>query len=291
MQFHISRQARDRYQFDQALFELSGNALLADFRASRAFAQKMNQQRDLVNNPEQAVQAGSINAMGLIDEILHYVFRQYRQQENPQAAAQALNWLKEKVGKREVEKVLVLFATEFPPVEVYQGKVSLAEYYEGSTEGVPNEQVLLEEMLMLWVTNKNPASERFQELFSDERLSTDSAYPQVMAELHHFFDTQPPFGPEQQNLVDMLRSPAVAIPYSLFGQLDYIRERWAELLGTYLRRLLSSLDLIREEEAQRGVFGGGVGQGQSWCLSTMRWRVNTKPKISVQIENGCPAWC
>ena len=86
LEFHISRKARDRYQFDLSLFSLSGNIILANFHAARQFAQKINQQRDLVNYPERAVQAGQINAMGLLDEILHLVISQYRQQHNPHSS-------------------------------------------------------------------------------------------------------------------------------------------------------------------------------------------------------------
>ena len=46
----------------------------------------------------------------------------------------------------------------------------------------------------------------------------------------------------------MLRSPARAFPDSLSGQLQYIREKWGLLLGKYLERLLSGLDLIKEDE-------------------------------------------
>ena len=46
----------------------------------------------------------------------------------------------------------------------------------------------------------------------------------------------------------MLRAPAIAVPHSLTGQLEYIRTRWADLLGRYLYRLLASLDLVKEEE-------------------------------------------
>jgi len=261
MEFHVSRQARDRYQFDQALFSLTGNVLFADFRASRVFAQKMNARRNLREHPEQVVSAGQINAMGLIDEIMHYVIGLYRRDRNPEVMRQAMEWVKGRVGSREVERTLVQFATEFPPMTVYRGEMALAEYYTGTTDGIPNEQVLLEEMLMLWVANKNPALEPFGELFSDEHLTLESAYLPVMAELHRFFDTQPTFGPDHLNLVDMLRSPAVAIPHSLFGQLEYIRERWAELLGEYLRRLLSGLDLIREEEALKARGGAFFGPG------------------------------
>ena len=41
MEFHVSRASRDRYQFDDALFSLTGNAVIADFHAARVFAQRM----------------------------------------------------------------------------------------------------------------------------------------------------------------------------------------------------------------------------------------------------------
>src|ERR671929_1345395 len=93
MEFHVSRPARDRYQFDESLFTLTGNVIFANFHAARVFAQKMNQKRDLVHFPELAVKPGQINALGLVDEILHYVVAQYREQVNPRAMGQALEWL------------------------------------------------------------------------------------------------------------------------------------------------------------------------------------------------------
>ena len=47
------------------------------------------------------------------------------------------------------------------------------------------------------------------------------------------------------------------MPHSLTGQLEYIRERWGELLGRYLYRLLSSLDLVKEEEKPPFMGPGG----------------------------------
>jgi glycosidase len=248
MEFHVSRQARDRYQFDQSLFSLSGNVIFANFHAVRVFTQKINERRDLVNFPERAVQAGQINAMGMIDEILHHVIHLYRQQKNPQVMQAALVDLRETIGSKELERTLRQFVMEFPPVKVYQGELDADEYLDEETEGIPNRSVVLEEMIMLWVVNQNPASSPYLELFDDRRLTNETEYAHVMRQLQVFFDKQPPFGPEQQNLMDMLRSPAIAVPHSFSGQLDYIRERWSELLGRYLYRLLSSLDLIREEE-------------------------------------------
>ncbi len=109
MEFHISRQARDRYQFDESIFSLSGNVILANFHAARIFAQKMNQRRDLVRFPEQAVKAGQINALGLIDEILHLVVGSYRQQKNPEVMGQALDWLYDRLGQEAVDAALQRF--------------------------------------------------------------------------------------------------------------------------------------------------------------------------------------
>lgn len=45
----------------------------------------------------------------------------------------------------------------------------------------------------------------------------------------------------------MLRSPAVLVPYSLKGQLAYIKEHWSFLLKKYRRRILGTMDIINEE--------------------------------------------
>ncbi len=80
-EFHISRDARLKYQFHESLFQSNGNVIFANFHAARIFAQLMNEKRDVIRLPEQSVRAGQLNAMGLIDEILHYVIQLYREQE------------------------------------------------------------------------------------------------------------------------------------------------------------------------------------------------------------------
>ncbi len=254
MEFHVSRRARDYYNFDQSLFTLQGNVIFANFHAARLFAQKMNQKRDLVNFPEKAVRAGQINAMGLIDEISHLVVAKYRQDVNPEVMDKALAWLQEKVNPDDLERTLLAFVEQFPPMTVYRREVSAADYLNGFTGGVSNRQAVLEELVMLWLANSNPAFSPFQELFDDSSLAKETIYQPVIQSLHDFFDTQPPYGPDHQNLIDMLRSPALAFPYSLSGQLEYIRTRWGAILGHFLYRLLSSMDLIKEEE--KAIFFG-----------------------------------
>ena len=247
-EFHISRRARDLYRFDASLFSSSGNVVFANFLAARLFAQKMNQQRDLVRFPERAVRAGQINAMGLMDEILHYVADLYREHKNPLVLRQALDWLCERLGRGAVDSALERFSDEFPPVGVYRGEVSLRDYLNGETGGVPNREIALEELLMLWLANTNPAFSPFLDLFDDGKLEKDTSYLAIVSSLRDFLETQPRFGPGNQNLVDMLRSPAIAVPHSLAGQLEYALRHWGFMLGRFASRLMRSLDLIGEEE-------------------------------------------
>ncbi len=246
-EFHIARAARELYHVEGLLFASSGNALLANFGAARLLAQKMNARRDLLRFPESAVKAAHINAMGLLDEVLHFVVARYQSEKNPRAFAQALAFLDAKVGATEVDEALLQFGESFPPSAVFSGEMSLIEYSKGATGGVPNRQIALEEMLMLWLSNQNAALQPFGELFGDAVLSS-TAYAPMMENLRAFFATQPTFGPDEQNLIDMLRAPALANPTSVLAQLEYILGRWNSVAPAYLQRLLSSLDFIREDE-------------------------------------------
>jgi hypothetical protein len=113
MEFHISRQSRNRYQFDLSLFSYSGNVIFANFHAARLFAQRINEKRDVIQFPERAVRAGQVNAMGLIDEILHLIIDQYRQQVNPRVLSQAMDWMTSTLGKLRFNQALYRFAEEF----------------------------------------------------------------------------------------------------------------------------------------------------------------------------------
>src|SRR5690606_25864824 len=133
--------------------------------AARVLAQRMNAARDVARFPERTVRAGELNAMGLLDEISHYIVALYREQVDPRAMAEALAALTDRLGAEAVDRALTRFAADFPPLAVHRGDLSPAEYLAGETAGVPNRQVLLEELLMLWLENLNPAFSPFRELF------------------------------------------------------------------------------------------------------------------------------
>lgn len=250
MEFHISRKARDQYGFEESLFRLSGNVVFANFAALRQFAGQLQGGK---------ARAGELNAMGLIDEIFHFVVALYRKEQNPNMLTNVMAHLEKELGRNNVEKTLRRFAEEFPPTSVYRKEKTLDEYIDGRSGGIPHRLVLLEELLMLWMSNQNPGFGPYRkDLFDDSELTKKTDYKKITGLLQDFFKTQPPFGPYQQDLLTMLRSPAITFPDSLTGQLKYIREHWGFLIGDFLSRLLTSLDFIKEEEKF-----GGHGPGET----------------------------
>ncbi len=280
-EFHVSASARDFYQFDLSLFSLSGNVIFANFQAARRFAEAMNAKRDLVRHPEQAVSASQIHAMGLIDEMLHFVVRQYLEQ-HPGVMQQALSALEQSVGPDAVEKALRSFATEFPPIRVYRGEMSLEAYLADTSEGRSNREILLEEMLMLWMANANPAFGPYSELFDDGNLERTTAYLPIIQSLETFFEGQPAFGETGLSLFKTLRLPALEHPNSLEAQLEFLLKRFAGSLGRFYYRMLISLDVIREERRSFAVpihfdQPGGWG-GESELLDVRRLTLEPEPE-------------
>ena len=100
MEFHISRKARERYQFADSLFSYNGNVILSSLAACREFAHRMNQVRNVEKYPELAVHAGQLFAMGLIDEASHVLLARYREQFDPHVMTAALDWFE--IGRAHV---------------------------------------------------------------------------------------------------------------------------------------------------------------------------------------------
>ena len=117
-EFHVSREARERYRFEEELFSWNGNVLFANVAASRRFAEKMNQQRDVERHPERTIHPGALNAMALIDELLHALVARYREQRDPRVMIDALKWFEQRVGAEALDRTLLAFTEHFPPREV-----------------------------------------------------------------------------------------------------------------------------------------------------------------------------
>jgi Alpha amylase, catalytic domain len=247
-EFHIGRAARDRFGFSDRLFSVTANVVIVDLAASRDLAHRMNIVRDAAHHPDRIVHPGALNAIGIIDEVTHLVLALYRDRRDPRAMLDARSWFETRVGRDAFEATLLAFADQFPTTAVYRGLETAGDWLAGEAGRIPHRAVAFEELITVWLANLNPAFRPLRELFDDEPLADRSAYRDVGAALRDYFELRPRFGPANQNLIDMLRAPALASPDSLEGQLEYIRRQWGELLGDFLQRLLRGTDVLKEEE-------------------------------------------
>jgi glycosidase len=252
MEFHISRNARERYQFAESLFSYSGNVVFANVAACREFAYRMNKVRDVENHPELAVHAGQLYAMGLIDEASHVLMARYREQFDPTVMTRALEWFSGVVGAEALGKMLVTFVEHFPGLSVMRGQMTSWQWLARQTEGTSHWAVALEELLLLWTANRNEAFQPFEELFEEKTLAEETVYRQVAGHFPEYFASRPLIpmpDAKPMNLLELLRAPAVAAPRSLSDQLALIRKLWKPLIGESLERyLVVAGEILHEEE-------------------------------------------
>ncbi|HSN95160.1 MAG TPA: alpha-amylase family glycosyl hydrolase [Anaerolineaceae bacterium] len=259
LEFHLSRPARNTYDFKSLNFSSTGKVLFANHQATRQFADEVNKKLSAKRGEKKFVQAGQVNALATIQAIFQHVLHEYYAENGPTVRADLYKVLTDKLGKGSLDDAIQYFVDEFPPQAVYQNETDLKSYLNASTSGVPNREIALEEMITAWLNNKNPAASSLKDFFDDESLKKRSAYDQVQGGIQNFFSQMPVFGPDNQDLISMLRAPAIAVPDSLKGQLEYMREHWGKLLGEFLLALLGSLDMLREEE-KLGFLGAGPTQ-------------------------------
>ncbi|NBC96757.1 MAG: alpha-amylase, partial [Deinococcus-Thermus bacterium] len=257
-EFHVSLEARRRYDVDASLVDLRGRVLVVDPKAAERLATAMNRAREAGRFPEAAVSGAEIVAAGVLDEAVHLMLDAYRRERAPDWTARLDASLRERLGDEPVRAARRAFVSAFPPREAMEGRTDVDAWLAGTVDGLPAGEVALEERIAVRLANENPALERFRELVDDRRLGEeDAAWAEAMerrlAEMPGL-----PGQPGDDDLWSLLRAPMRASPTSLEGQLSYVRKHWGSRLGAHFEGLLGqltrSLDLLRELRA-----GGPAG--------------------------------
>ncbi|SNS77524.1 Alpha amylase, catalytic domain [Granulicella rosea] len=251
MEFHIARIVRERYNVDGALFSYTGNVVFGNLAASRALAARIHEVREREGASaleSEQINAGALFAMGLIDELSHALMARYRATKDPQVLSAALAWFSAEANAEKVGELLATFTAQFPNSAIYQGKQTVAEWLTQTVEDLPNREAAVEELLLLWLANINPAYKPFKEFFDDRGLKSRTVYEKITQQFAPFFATRPLVDPEQGTLLDVLIAPMLASPDSLTGQLEFIQQHWAEHIGEELRRILLAIDVLKEED-------------------------------------------
>ena len=260
MEFHVSRAVRVKTGVEDVLFNFAGNVVFGNLAACREFAKKFNDARAADGEDGPVMHAAALFAMGLIDELNHAMVAKYRESLDPDFLPQALSWLESMKETSQVNRLLLQFSDEFPNVSVYRGEQTSSQWLAdvtpaavaGTATDFPNREAAVEELLMLWLANRNPAFAPFKELFDDSGLEQKTIYREATESLPEYFATRPKMNAGKDTLLDALMAPVMASPDSLSGQLAFMRDNWSEQLGPEfsetLRRTLTAVSVLKEEE-------------------------------------------
>ncbi len=255
-EFHVSKQIRQKYNFDVSFFTITGNVVFANNTAVRKFTNLFNEKRP----EDKKVKVSKIYSTGLLDEIYHFIIREYEEKENPGVFNRATNFLTEKLGEESFRKILFEFNSLFPPLDVYKGKTSIFDYLNSYNGNKPNIETSIEEMIMLFFANFNPANKDIIELFDENYFTNKELYNKTIKLLEDFFKKEKPFGPDNQDIITMLKTPILKNPENIEEQLEFIKTKWAVLIDEkFLNRILLTYDLKREEILPPNFMGQGGG--------------------------------
>lgn len=254
--FHVSKESRIKYSLEENLFALQGNLIISDFSTARLISEKINTVRRNEGRFELQVTAGQINALGLLHEILHLLIRKYEENNNENVFKNSIDYLKNNLTETELNKTLLKFIEEFPPLPVYQNKINAVDYLKGKTDNKDNREIILEELILLNLENINPATYQLKELYDDQKLANETKYNEIIEQTEVFFENESKIG--GVNLISFLRKPIIQSPYNIEEQLDFIRSNWADFIDdSVLTKILSGKDLIHEDYKLFVQHGGG----------------------------------
>ena len=248
--------------------------------------------------------------MGLIDEVLHSRRRAYREQREARGHGRGARLARRPPRPGGVDAALRALRRRLPAARRLHRESPLDDYLAGETAGVPHRQVALEELMMLWLANVNPAFAPFRELFDDAALAAATAYPGIMAAPARLLRRPSPrSAPTSRTWWTCCAPRPWPSPDSLAGQLEFIRERWAAA-GRPFCALLSGLDVTqggascaawpalppagpgRRAAASPPSAGEGSGAGRRVRgASAVPRRSSPSTSASAATSTGCRAWC
>lgn len=257
--FHVSANARVKYNFDKSFYSITGHLITPDFTSARILSEKINSIREANNIFNNYVTPGLINALALLHETFHFVFRHYEEIENPGVFARGVEFLKKELGSKDLDNLFEQYLSEFPPLTVFNNTETIDQYLNGITEGKSNKEIIFEEIVLLHFENINPGFVALKDIFDDKPLSEDPVYNRFIDAADNFFLTEKPLSIENKSIFRTLKDVITINPHDPLLQLNYVQEKWKLFLyDKFGNRLLLGGDLLKEDE-KLFIQHGGIG--------------------------------
>ena len=240
------------------------DALLQDLGAApgiiyaRRLAARLNRQEP---PPVAAVQPGLLHLYSILNRVFRYLIGQYCGLQQPMVLAKLIAEAGYPSFSGDAAQALSRFMELFPSKQMVLGLETQQQFLAVDDAAHGRRESLAAELLLLLLNDENRALDGFRQLFDDTELAASSPYLAVTGELDRRLAKAPPFEPIGMPLPELLRAPVKASPFSLTGQIAYIREHWASILPQELvSELVTAMDIVSQEG--RSFFGGGAGEPQ-----------------------------
>ncbi len=240
-----------------------------------AFQFNENEKKNPTGKNQTPLQAASLNAFGLLGNILHYMLDLYCKNENPDFLSKAYTFVDNEFKNlknqncESLDFLLEKFCEDFPPLPVFENKQTAKEWLNSIDESsnTPNKYLALEELALLKLNCRNPAGKDFSTLFDDKKLKKIRAYNFFWEALSKC--SKKNASPillagtnlNKLDILSLLEEPIKFSPNSLLEQLEYIKIYWGKLIPDIIAKILFAKDLIKEEQkAGWALPAGGLNQ-------------------------------
>jgi glycosidase len=265
--FPLSAEAWDRFAVDSLLPAGLPGAPAEPAWEIRRLADRLARER--TPGPPAEV----LLALRTLNQVLRHVAVRYFEVENPGSLDRGRDWAARRLGSDGVEGVLRAFTDLYPPLDVRAGRRSTEQYLGQALGALRGRDRATVELLLLHLNVGNPAAAEASALFADDTLRERVSYLPFVTGFEAYLAEHEAPGGEGVPLLQLLRAPLLASPDSLYGQLAWIRERWAHLLPEdLLRGLQLALDVLREIDLRRAPGPGGPAPVLEFGPGRAGWR-------------------
>ncbi|RNC72738.1 MAG: alpha-amylase [Desulfuromonadales bacterium] len=194
------------------------------------------------------VQAGMLNLHALQRRIFRHVIQRYVAEQCPGILPQALAGAGFACGSPELAGVAHRFCELFPGTDLLDSPLTPAEWLAADGPDHSRKIQVSEELLLLRLAAENRALDPFREILDDSELAATSDYRRVVAGVERELAGAPAVGSFGLPLMELLRQPLRAAPTSLYEQMEFIRQRWAEIIPDELMvEVQTAFTVVHEE--------------------------------------------
>ncbi len=245
LQYPINRQARETFSFSENFSLIE--ARKESQKLARQLAAKMNHKLNSALHPDKIAKASYVYSIGLLHTVFKYISDLYEENVKKPMFENSVEFLDNKLSSKRLQNNFRHVVDTFPLADIYKGKKT-ADAYLNELQKSKKDRAVIQDILLIWIINRNPVFSDYNVLFSEQELIRNSEFESIVTYLNHYFEDYKGSSLFNDHILDLLQEPARKYPDSLIKQLKFIQKKYGHLLGDLLNELLISFDLIKEEE-------------------------------------------